>query len=76
MRNSQELWFSAQITSLLSKELVRDALPHGDPAASQPIMSNVSALAFSVITFIQQDGAVSTVIFLFPMQHVLSCSLF
>nr|KAF6336224.1 hypothetical protein mMyoMyo1_001827 [Myotis myotis] len=57
MRNSQELWFSAQITSLLSKELVRDALHHGDRATSQPVTSNFSALAFPMITFIQQDSA-------------------
>ncbi|XP_014401058.1 PREDICTED: uncharacterized protein C2orf66 homolog [Myotis brandtii] len=57
MRNSQELWFSAQITSLLSRELVRDVLHHGDQATSQPITSNFSALAFPMITFIQQDSA-------------------
>lgn len=72
MRNSQELWFLAQITSLLNKELVQDALCHGDQATSQPITSNFSALTFPMITFIQQDSAVSMVIFLFPCN---TCSL-
>lgn len=68
MRHSQELWFSAQITSLFSKELVQAALPHH--------VQFLSPRLFHDDIYSARQRCKYSNFFLFPMQHMLLCSLF